>query len=75
MEVVQVDREKKTPELNVNTPLNPEISMQNVKDNELYTSVEMNENSHGESVGELRAVEEGNEYFAAKEIGQQIENG
>ncbi|MCA1056023.1 hypothetical protein LCM10_13575 [Rossellomorea aquimaris] len=67
--------QKKNPELNVNTALNPDISIQNVKDNQLYTSVEMNENSQGESVGELRAVEEGNEYFAAKEIGQQIENG
>jgi hypothetical protein len=75
MEVVQVDKEKRKSELNFNTPINPEYQSFKGQEDERYTSVEIKEAFHGESVDELRAIEEGNVYFAGKEIGQQNENG
>jgi hypothetical protein len=75
MEVVQVDKEKKNTELNFDTPINPDYQSYMPEKDGRYTSVEFKEAFHGESVDELRAIEEGNIYFAGKEIGQQNENG
>ena len=60
---------KKPEELCMDTPLNPEFTLNNEVKNPSQVYVP------GESVEELHDVEEGNGFIAEKEIGQSNENG
>ncbi|MCA1064185.1 hypothetical protein QTG56_03070 [Rossellomorea sp. AcN35-11] len=60
---------KKPEELRMDTPLNPEFTLNHEARNPSQVYVP------GESVEEHYAVEEGNHLIAEKEIGQSMENG
>ncbi|TMU84929.1 hypothetical protein FGG79_13565 [Bacillus sp. BHET2] len=60
---------KKLEELSMDTPLNPEFTMNGRLRNPSQVYVP------GESIDEQHANEESNEFIASKEIGQAKENG
>ncbi|WP_064094288.1 hypothetical protein [Rossellomorea aquimaris] len=66
-------RKKKEAEMEMDTALNPEFTMKS--DTSTFKENEVNAYTPGDSVNEHSQVEEGNEFIAGKEIGQQIENG
>ncbi len=60
---------KKPEELRMDTPLNPEFTMNGRLRNPSQVYVP------GESIDEQHAIRESNEFIAGKEIGQAKENG
>ncbi|KPL60564.1 hypothetical protein [Rossellomorea vietnamensis] len=64
-----MDRDKKSEKMRMDTPLNPEFTMNDRLRNPSQVYVP------GESLEEHHAVEEGNGVIAEKVIGQANENG